>query len=314
MKAARPVGIKAVAAYVPAGRQDLSAELARYGVSLDFLREKTGCLTLARKLPEQDTSDLAVEALRALESGHAGVLRNAGLLIVVTQNGDNAGLPHASALVHGKLELGPDVAAFDISLGCSGWVYGLSIAKAFMEANGIEEGLLVTADPYSKIIDPHDRDTALLFGDAATATWLSANEPVWLPGVFAFGTDGSRAADLQVGEEGTLHMNGRGVLNFSATRVPACIRRTLELNAITMDEVDRVVLHQGSRYICKLIGERIGAAEKTPFLAEDTGNTVSSSIPLILARQACDDDRTIVVAGFGVGLSWAATVLRRVRK
>jgi 3-oxoacyl-[acyl-carrier-protein] synthase-3 len=314
MKAARPVGIKAVAAYVPAGRQDLSAELARYGVSLDFLREKTGCLTLARKLPEQDTSDLAVEALRALESGHAGVLRNAGLLIVVTQNGDNAGLPHASALVHGKLELGPDVAAFDISLGCSGWVYGLSIAKAFMEANGIEEGLLVTADPYSKIIDPHDRDTALLFGDAATATWLSASEPVWLPGVFAFGTDGSRAADLQVGEEGTLHMNGRGVLNFSATRVPACIRRTLELNAITMDEVDRVVLHQGSRYICKLIGERIGAAEKTPFLAEDTGNTVSSSIPLILARQACDDDRTIVVAGFGVGLSWAATVLRRVRK
>jgi 3-oxoacyl-[acyl-carrier-protein] synthase-3 len=313
VKPARPVGIKAVAAYVPAARKDLSAELDRYGVTLDFLRERTGCLALARKAPGQDTSDLAVEALRALESEHAGVLQKARLLIVVTQNGDVAGLPHVSALVHGKLGLGPEVAAFDISLGCSGWVYGLSVAKAFMEANGMEDGLLVTADPYSKIIDPADRDTALLFGDAATATWLGAREPVWTPGTFVFGTDGRRAADLQVGNDRVLHMNGRGVLNFSASRVPDCIRKTLELNAITMADVDRVVLHQGSRYICKLIGERIGAAEKTPFLAEAVGNTVSSSIPLILAQDGCERDQLIVVAGFGVGLSWAATVLRKVR-
>lgn len=312
MNPARRVGIRAVAAYVPEGRKDLSTELDRYGVTLDFLREKTGCLTLARKAPAQDTSDLAVEALRALEGGHPGVLETARLLMVVTQNGDGGGLPHVSALAHGKLGLGPDVAAFDISLGCSGWVYGLSVAKAFMEANGMEHGLLVTADPYSKIVDAADRDTALLFGDAATATWLSSSDPVWVPGVFAFGTDGSRAGDLQVGDDHRLHMNGRGVLNFSATRVPACIRKTLELNAITMQDVDRVLLHQGSRYICKLIGERIGAAEKTPFLAEEVGNTVSSSIPLILAQHDCEHDRSIVVAGFGVGLSWAATVLRRV--
>jgi 3-oxoacyl-[acyl-carrier-protein] synthase-3 len=309
---ARPVGIKAVAGYVPPGREDLSTQLDRYGVSLDFLREKTGCLRLARKEAGQDTSDLAVEALRALENRHAGVLETARLLTVVTQNGDVGGLPHVSALVHGKLGLGPDVAAFDVSLGCSGWVYGLSVAKSFMEANGIQDGLLVTADPYSKIVDPDDRDTALLFGDAATATWLSAADPVWMPGAFAFGTDGSRAGDLQVGDDHVLHMNGRAVLNFSATRVPACIRKTLELNATTIVDVDRVVLHQGSRYICKLIGERIGAAEKTPFLAEEVGNTVSSSIPLILAQDGCEHDRSIVVAGFGVGLSWAATLLRRV--
>jgi 3-oxoacyl-[acyl-carrier-protein] synthase III len=313
VKPSRTVGIRAVAAYVPEGRKDLAAELDRYGVSADFLRDKTGCLRLARKGAEQETSDLAVEALRALESMHPGVLQRARLLIAVTQNGDGAGLPHTSAVIHGKLGLGPEVAAFDLSLGCSGWVYGLSVAKAFMEANGIDDGLLVTADPYSKVVDPGDRDTALLFGDAATTTWLSAGEPVWHAGAFAFGTDGSRAADLQVGDDHLLHMNGRGVLNFSATRVPACIHKTLELNATTIAEVDRVVLHQGSRYICKLIGERIGAAEKTPFLAEEVGNTVSSSIPLILAQGGCDRDRLIVVAGFGVGLSWAATVLRKVR-
>ena len=200
------------------------------------------------------------------------------------------------------------MAAFDVSLGCSGWVYALSIAKSFMEANHINFGLLVTADPYSKIVDPQDRNTSLLFGDAATATLLGRN-PTWQIGRFVFGTDGRLWSDLRIAEGGRLAMNGRSIFTFSATMVPACVQEVLAANRLSLDDSDRIVLHQASRYIVEAIGERLGCPAKVPFLASEVGNTVSSSIPLALAAGCCADDRVIVVAGFGVGLSWAATVL-----
>jgi 3-oxoacyl-[acyl-carrier-protein] synthase-3 len=233
-----------------------------------------------------------------------------GLLIVVTQNPDVYGLPHVSAILHGKLGLHDGVAAFDISLGCSGWVYGLSAAKAFMEANGIEYGLLVTADPYSKVLDASDRNTMLLFGDAATATLLGRDDRRWSMRKFVFGTSGKQWMDLRVDENRKLRMNGRGIFTFSAVRVPECLRETLRANGLKIEEVDRLLLHQGSRYIVDTIGERMQAGAKTPFDESDIGNTVSSTLPLLLARGVCDRDRTVLVAGFGVGLSWAATILR----
>jgi len=306
------VGIRAIAAYVPPDRVDLRGELARYGVTEAFLEKKTGCVSLARKAAAQDTSDLAVAALERLRAAQPEAFARIGLLAVVTQNPDGHGLPHTSALVHGKLGLGHHVAAFDISLGCSGWVYGLSVCKALMESEGIEAGVLLTADPYSKVIDPDDRDTALLFGDAATATLICAKAPRWRIGRFTFGTDGSQAGALERRADGRLRMNGRAVFAFSAVVVPKCIEETLQRNGVTLDSVDRVVLHQGSRYIVEFIGEKIGAPQKTPFLAREIGNTVSSTIPLIFAEGHCDADRRILVAGFGVGLSWAATILERV--
>src|SRR5579862_3498453 len=148
-----------------------------------------------------------------------------------------------------------------------------------MEANGIRNGLLVTSDPYSKVLDPADRNTTLLFGDAAVATLLSGDAPQWSIGKFIFGTDGSHAGDLVVNEDRRLFMNGRAIFNFSATRVPQALRDTLEANELTLDGIDKVLLHQGSRYIVDTIGQRLGAKEKTPFLAGSVGNTVSSSIP-----------------------------------
>jgi 3-oxoacyl-[acyl-carrier-protein] synthase III len=213
-----------------------------------------------------------------------------------------------SAIVHGRLGLPDTTAAFDVSLGCSGWVYGLSIAKSFMENNDIAYGILVTADSYSKLIAPTDRNTSLLFADAASATVLS-RAPTWRIGRFVFGTAGRQAEDLMVRNDGKLAMNGREIFNFSATKVPECVRAALAVNGLALESVERIVLHQASRYIVDTIGVRVGAPQKTEFLAAETGNTVSSSIPLAITEFSQVKRGKMVVCGFGVGLSWAATVL-----
>ena len=118
-------------------------------------------------------------------------------LIVVAQNGDGCGLPHTAAITQQKLGLSSAVAAFDVSLGCSGYVYGLSILKGLMEQAGLKNGILVTADPYSKVIDREDRVTSMLFGDAATATWL-CKEGKWKFAMPLLATDGGGAENLQV--------------------------------------------------------------------------------------------------------------------
>lgn len=307
------VGICDVTAYVPENRLDLAAAASDFDTDEDFLRSKTGYLKVARKARDEDTSDMAAQAVRRLFDTRPGLAARIGLLILVTQNPDGYGLPHTSAILHGKLGLRDDVAAFDISLGCSGWVYGLSAAKAFMEMNGIDFGLLVTADPYSKVLDSSDRNTMLLFGDAATATLLGRDDRRWRTGKFVFGTNGRQWMDLRVDENRRLRMNGRGIFTFSAVRVPECLRQTLRVNGVALDDVDRILVHQGSRYIVETIGERMKAEQKTVFDANDIGNTVSSTVPMLLAEDARDSDRTVLVAGFGVGLSWAATILKRER-
>src|SRR6185437_3685113 len=138
-------------------------------------------------------------------------------LVVVTQNPDR-NIPHVSAQLHGRAGLSESCAVFDISLGCSGYVYGLAIVKSFMQAQGLRSGVLITADPYSKIIDPADRNTVLLFGDAATAT-LIADDPVWTLEAFSFGSRGKDWPAIRT-EAGKFVMNGRGVFNFAATTVP----------------------------------------------------------------------------------------------
>ena len=106
-------------------------------------------------------------------------------------------------------------------------------------------------------------------------------------------------------------MNGRALFTFAATRAPPALEQVVRMNGLKWDEVDRVLLHQGSRFMVESIANRISANERTPFTAAQFGNTVSSTIPLMLASGLCDADRTILVAGFGVGLSWAATALFR---
>src|SRR5262249_8841624 len=302
------IGILSIHSYVPEARLDAMELSSDFGPSEDFIRDKTGFRTLSRRADGEDTSHLAERAARAALSMHPGLAQKLGLLVVVTQTPDGYGLPQVSAIVHGRLDLPESVAAFDISLGCSGWVYGLSVAKSFMESNDLACGILVTADPYSKIIDPKDRNTLLLFGDAATATVLCRN-PTWRIGRFVFGTAGRHWDDIRVRDNGKLAMNGRAIFNFSARKLADCVRAELAANGLDLHSVGYVILHQASRYIVDTVAARLGASDQTRFTAADTGNTVSSSIPLAISALPRAKEQTMVVCGFGVGLSWAGCVL-----
>ena len=235
-------------------------------------------------------------------------------IVVVTQNPDGEGLPHTSAILQNKLNLPVSVAAFDISLGCSGYVYGLFVLKGFLEASGLSNGILVTADPYSKIISEKDRVTSLLFGDAATATWLGKS-PVWQLDAVQYGTDGAGAEHLKI-EQGNLSMNGRQVFNFAILQVAPSIKQLLDAENMKMTDIDLFCLHQGSAAIIDGITKHFDDIPGR-FIKDiaKTGNTVSSSIPLLLEKNAFHVKlNRILISGFGVGFSWASAIISKHHK
>ncbi|KPY36683.1 3-oxoacyl-ACP synthase [Pseudomonas syringae pv. primulae] len=306
------IGIKSIASYVPAEGVDNYAQGASFGKDEDFILGKIGSTFLPRKADGQETSDLCVEAANKLFASNPQLKREeVDVLIVVTQNGDEEGLPHTAAIVQDKLGLSTNVAAFDISLGCSGYVYGIYAIKGFMEAAGLKNGLLITADPYSKIVDPEDRNTTMLFGDAATATWMGEGA-AWQLGKAKFGTDGSGAPHLKV-SNGVFFMNGRQVFNFALLKVPAHLHELLGESGLQPDDIDAFCIHQGSAAIVDAVARRF---EDKPekFLKDmvETGNTVSSSIPLLIEKHVLDSSwNRVALSGFGVGLSWGSAIIYR---
>jgi 3-oxoacyl-[acyl-carrier-protein] synthase-3 len=253
------LGIKGIGIYLPQNKVDNVKQGISFGESEIFVLDKIGALHLPRKDKNDETSDLAVMAIMDLLRAEPDLsLEDIDALVLVTQNGDSEGLPHTSAIIQRKLNLPKSVAAFDISLGCSGYVYGLSILRGFLEVSNLKNGVLVTCDPYSKIIDPDDRNTAMLFGDAATATWIGEN-PLWEIKSVSYGTDGTGADHLRI-ENNKLHMNGRQVFNFAASHVADHIDELLRKNYMTRNDIDCYCLHQGSRAIIDLISKLINAS------------------------------------------------------
>jgi len=243
-------GIQDIAIYLPERRVSNRELMVRFNVDEAFLAEKIGVLQRAIKVAAEDTSDMALQALERLIAQQGLKREEIQALVVVTQNPDS-NLPHVSGLVHGRAGLSSDCAAFDVSLGCSGYVYGLSVLGAFMQSNRLTKGVLITCDPYSKIIDPEDKNTVLLFGDAATAT-LFGPEPVFECGPFSFGTQGDLTGALWCCK-GKLHMNGREVFNFAATTVPKHVEKLLAQAGMDKGAVDCYIFHQGSRYIVETL-------------------------------------------------------------
>jgi 3-oxoacyl-[acyl-carrier-protein] synthase-3 len=308
------LGIKAIASYFPEQRVNNVDRAEETGKSVEFIVDKVGFTSLLRKSEEEDTSDLCVQAFEALLEKKPDINREEiDCLIVVTQNPDGFGLPHTSAIVQHKLGLSENVAAFDVSLGCSGFVYALDVIQAFMSAQGMRQGLLFTADPYSKVIDPQDYNTELLFGDAAAVTYITEN-PVFVSRKSTYSTNGKLSHSIKVDENTrTLSMRGNNVFKFAVSKVPPQIEKCLEKNGLNKSDIDLYLLHQGSKYIIDNLVPILGVdADKVPFLAAETGNTVSSSIPLMLEQTMDTDEKMILISGFGVGLSWATSVLERV--
>ena len=224
-------------------------------------------------------------------------------------------------------------AAFDFNLGCSGYVYGLSIVKGLLESGQCTKAMLLTAETYSKWIDQADKGVRTVFGDAASATLI---ELVESPdghdfiGPFVFGTDGSGRDRLIVHGSGArpitreeiahlpeghapdrLFMDGPEIFSFTIRSVPRTIENLLVKAETSLDKLDLVVYHQANAYMLEYLRKRSKIpAEKFVMHLEDIGNTVSSSIPIAL-RRARDAgqlkrDMTVALVGFGVGYSWAA--------
>jgi 3-oxoacyl-[acyl-carrier-protein] synthase-3 len=303
------IGIENIAYYIPELRKNNFDLMKKFEIDENFIKEKIGFERVSTKDSNEEASDLCFKAWQNLDlNTREDILDFIDCIVVVTQNPDS-NIPHVSAKVHGLLELKESCACFDISLGCSGFIYALSVVESFVKENGMNKALLFTADPYSKIINPNDKNTALLFGDAASVTVIGSS-PKFTSGKFNFGTIGKLHKEL-VCNNSELYMNGRSIFDFAARYVPKDVASILIKNNIEQEEIDLFLFHQGSKYIVDTIKKRLKLPEeRVPFVAGHYGNTVSSSIPIMLS--AYIDNREInnvLICGFGVGLSWASTIL-----
>ena len=294
--------------------------------------EKTGIRQRHIAAEGETATDLAEAAARKLLD--AGVCRadEIDLLMLCTQTPDYA-LPSSACLLQDRLGLPTTCAAFDFDLGCSGFVYGLSLAKGMLEAGLRSKALLITAETYSKWLDPADHSVRTIFGDAAAATLLelvdspAGTEPI---GPFVFGTDGRGYHRLIVHQSGArgltdeartllpegrpaecLYMDGPEIFSFTIRTVPRTVQALLDRTGLALESLDLVVFHQANRYILEHLRKRLKIPlEKFVYDLEDCGNTVSCTIPIALKnaerRGQLHAGMTVALVGFGVGYSWAA--------
>jgi 3-oxoacyl-[acyl-carrier-protein] synthase-3 len=280
------LGIEKITYYLP--QQSISDEelAATFSFDLDFIRNKLGIRRIFVAGEREYSSDLAAQALLRLFEELPGTRERIQVLVVCTQTPDFQ-LPHVSAIVQDKAGLGRDVAAFDISLGCSGFVYGLSLIQGFMEQNKLTCGILVTAETYSKIIDSEDRNTKCLFSDAAAATLIGPQGRL-LPMRYTFGTGGHLFESLIVksdgknphGPGGSLHMDGRAIFEFVADAVPNDVRKCLRINGLTLSDIDFFVFHQASNFLLNALAKELGIVDTARVVkcVDQFANTVSSQV------------------------------------
>lgn len=318
------IGIENIEYFLP-DKSITSKELASdFGFSLSFIEGKIGVKRIFVAEEKETTSDLAVEAVKKILKNRPDVKNKIGVIVLCTQTPDFQ-LPHTAAIVQKKLGLGNDIASFDLSLGCSGFVYGLSVIRSFMGYNKLEYGILVTAETYSKIIDCQDKNTKPLFSDASAAV-LMGMRPNLVPQQFTFGTNGigyeslilRSKAPKDYSGDACLHMDGRAVFELVASVVPEDIKKCLSVNDMHLDDIDYFVFHQASNFVLNTLIQKLGITDdkKVVKCINHFGNTVSSSIPIALKtiENICKKEQLkILVSGFGAGLSWASTLLITVR-
>lgn len=286
----------------------------------------------------QTALDLAYEAAMNLFAQGNVLAEDIDFIILCTQAPDYV-LPTSACVLQNRLKISRQAGALDINLGCSGYVYGLSLAKGLIETGAARCVLLLTADTYSKYINPQDKSVRTLFGDAAAATAIVADDDgTESMGPFVFGTDGSGAKNLIVeagmyrmpktsdtttemtDESGNvrslenLYMNGAEVMAFSLSEVPKAVDALLLKSKKTKDEIDFFVLHQANKFMLDALRKKLKVPEeRLPIMVEDGGNTVSSTIPIALFKLRQQgrlrQGHQLMLIGFGVGYSWAACLL-----
>ena len=270
------------------------------------------------------SSDLCLQAGKQLLERLQWSPESINALIFVTQTPDYF-LPSTSSLLHRDLDLPMSCATFDVGLGCSGYPYALWLASMMIQTGATKRVLVMHGETASLITYPRDRATALLFGDAGSATALERDgDDQW---GFSLHSDGKGYQDLIIPGRGFreprpaedrdnyLHMNGANLFNFTIKKVPLLIQDTLNLMDQEIDDVDAFIFHQSNQFMMLHIAKKCGLpAAKTPLILGEYGNAGGPSVPLAMTLHYKDKElesaQTAMLLGYGVGLSWGSTLLQ----
>jgi 3-oxoacyl-[acyl-carrier-protein] synthase-3 len=333
------VFIKNISYYLPKfsfTNEKISQQFPEWNV--DKISLKTGIKSRHISASDEFSSDMAIKAAEMLFLEHNIDRDSIDFLLFCTQSPDYF-LPTTACIIQDKLKLKTSCGALDFNLGCSGFVYGLSLAKGLIAGNMAKNVLLITSETYSKFIHPKDKSNKTIFGDAAAATLISSEKGIFEIGDFIFGTDGSGAENLivrnggirnpykvnkdiideygNVKNDNNLFMNGSEIFNFTSESVPNLTASILKKIDKNINDIDLFIFHQANKYMLNHLRKKIGIPEdKFYFAMENCGNTVSSTIPIALYEAIKDkrvqDCKNILLSGFGVGYSWASCNLKKI--
>lgn len=329
------VYIKGISYYLPERVQtneDLSREFPEW--SAEKIAAKVGVNSRHLADENETAGDMAEKAARKLFKEYCIDPKSIDFLLLCTQSSDYF-LPSTACILQHRLGIPTTSGAFDYNLGCSGCVYGMAIAKGLIAAGIARNVLLLTAETYQKYLHPQDKSNRSIFGDGAAACLISTEGFAEI-GEFSLGTDGSGAENLIVrtgasrshastgafseDEDGHLryddylYMNGSAIFNFTLDAVPAMMDEVLQKNRLKKEDVDYYVFHQANKFMLNTI-RKVCVLPKDIFYInlEETGNTVSSTILIALKdcleRGTIQSGMKVMISGFGVGLSWAGTIL-----
>lgn len=273
---------------------------------------KTGIVSRHVVKDGEGSFELAVRACRKLFEDDVDP-QTIDFILLCTQS-PKYRLPSTACLLQKELGLSTQVGALDYDLGCSGFVYGLAMAKGLIRGGIAKNVLLVTAETYTKYIGEKDKSTRTIFGDGATATLVDEDATQRI-GAFSLGTDGSGADKLIVRDGENLYMDGPEIFNFTLDVVPRMMDDVCLKSGIKREDVDLFVFHQANKFMLDTI-RKVNLIPRDKFYVnlKDTGNTVSSTIPIALKRAEAEGalrpGMKVMILGFGVGLSWGGTVLQ----
>ena len=307
--------------------------------SVEKISSKTGINNRYIAAENETSSDMAFQAADKLLQKH-NLREKIDYILFCTQSPDYF-LPTSACILQEKLQLRKNIGALDFNLGCSGYIYGLGMAKGLIISGQAKNVLLITAETYSKFINKNDKSNRTIFGDAATASLIN-NETLAdgmnaQIGNFDYGTDGSGSdylivknggqrnitneENIQFDEEGNflsndnnLFMNGKEIFNFTANEIPPLVKTNLISNQTETENVDLFIFHQANAFMLNFIRNRCKIPKEKFYInIENIGNTVSNTIPIALKyaqeEGKIDKNKKIMLCGFGVGLSMGSVVL-----
>lgn len=332
------IGIRALSAAVPRNIIHNYNYTEHFGADeVKDIVDKIG--VYERRFADADTcsSDLCFAAAQKLIADNNVDVTEIDLLVFISQTPDYR-MPATSVLLQSRLGLPNSTMAFDINLGCSAFIYGLSVVYGLMQSAGMRKALILDGETRSKVYSPKDRRTAFIFGDAGVAALIEKND-AFGDSFFSFGSDGSRedlikipaggyrnpssidtVTERVVDEYGNIrtdeqgYMNGGDVFNFVIREIPRDIKSILAFANSNFDEIDFFVFHQANTFINSYLANKMKLDEsKIPATIHKYGNTSSVSVPLTIVSELKNKlnlNDKLLLSAFGVGMTWASAVIR----